>query len=378
MRVAVVRGPNLNAWELANFALLDDDVVTFGSRRGSYESHGLPLPVRRLPCPTDYLRRLPWPVPQATWRFAGSTDHLLGLERALRGFDVAHAAELATPYTLQAVAARRRGAVRRVVATAWENIAAPAYENARVARRVGAVAAGVDRWIAISGRARLHLELAGVPGDRIELLPMGVDVEHFAPVPLGRDGGPLRILCVSRLEAEKGVVDLVVAVRLLHDQGIDAELTLVGEGAQRARVEQLVGALRLDGRVRLTGTVAYAGIPALHREADVFVLASAPRTTWQEQFGFAVVEAMASGLPVLAGASGSLDEVVGDDAQLVRPEDPRALATALAELDRDPDLRRGRGARNRARAEGRFDRRKVSGEIRAFYERALAAPAIAP
>jgi glycosyltransferase involved in cell wall biosynthesis len=338
--------------------------------------------VRRLPCPTDTLRRLPWPIPQATWQFAGSTDRLLGLEYGLGGFDVAHVAELASPYSLQAVRARRRGRVHRVVATAWENIASPPLPNARVGARVAAVAAGVDRWIAITDRARLHLELAGVPPARIEVLAMGVDLEHFAAAAVAAGGhapdGPLRILCVSRLEAEKGVVDLVVAVRLLHDQGIEAELTLVGDGSQRARLERLVGALRLDGRVRLTGTVAYAGIPALHRDADVFVLASASRATWQEQFGFAVVEAMASGLPVLAGASGSLDEVVGDDAQLVRPEDPGALATALAELDRDPELRRSRGARNRARAEERFDRRKVSGEIRAFYERALAAPSIAP
>ena len=376
MRVAVIRGPNLNAWELANFTLPDDEVVTFGSRRGSYESHGLPLPVRRLPCPTDYVRRLPWPVPQAIWQFAGSTDALCGLQLALRGFDIAHAAELASPYSLQAVRARRRGRVKRVVATAWENIAVPPLPNARVAARVAAVAAGVDRWIAISDRARVHLELAGVPAERIEVLPMGVDLDHFSVNPVRSGEGPLRILCVSRLEPEKGVIDLVVAVRVLRDQGIEAELTLAGEGSQRARLEQLAHALGVDDAVDLVGTIPYAEIPALHREADVFALASAPRATWQEQFGFAIVEAMASGLPVLAGASGSLDEVVGDDAQLVRPEDPRSLAAALAQLAGDADLRRSRGARNRARAEQRFDRRAVATQIRAFYERALAAPAI--
>jgi glycosyltransferase involved in cell wall biosynthesis len=373
MRIALVRAGNLNPWELANFAL-DAEVVAFGSRTGSFDAHGLPMTARRLPSPVDYVGRLP-PLGQgAIRRFAGDLDWLSGLEGALEGFDVAHTAELSTPYSWQALRARDRGAVRRVVATVWENIAVPQTANRLVDRRVATVAAGLDRAVAITERARLHLTVAGVPEDRIEVLPMGVDLERFAPVERTVTDGPLRILSVSRLVAEKGVEDLVLAVHLLAARGVDAHLTLAGDGPLRGRLGDMARRLGVEDRVTLAGTVPYDDLPALHHRHDVFVLASGPRAGWQEQFGFAVVEAMASGVPVLAGDSGSLDEVVGDRGQLVTPHQPAALADALQALAADPARRARLGAANRARALERYDRRRVARALEGFYERTLAMP----
>lgn len=372
MRIALVRAGNLNPWELANFDL-PSEVVAFGSRTGSFDAHGLPMAARRLPSPGDAVARLPALAQGAVGRFVGDVAYLGGLQKALTGFDIAHTAELSTLYSWQAVRAREHGAVRRVVATVWENIAVPPPANAAVARRAQTVAAGLDRALAISERARLHLRVAGVPEDRIEVLPMGVDLERFAPVE--RSGtGPLRVLSVSRLVSEKGVEDLVLALRLLADRGVDATLTLAGDGPLRLRLGALAAQLGVADRLTLAGVVPYERLAELHRDHDVFVLASAPRATWQEQFGFAVVEAMASGLPVLAGDSGSLDEVVGDPAQLVTPHQPAALADALAALAADPARRAALGAENRARAEQRYDRRRVAEAIQGFYERALAMP----
>ena len=377
MRVALIRGPNLNPWELGNFEFgpgSEASVVAFGSRRGSYESHGLPLDVRRLWSPSDALGSLP-PVAQAlVYRVAGNYEYLFGLARALDGFDIAHSAELITQYSLQAVRARAAGRVGRVVATVWENIVLPAPENGLVSRRAAEVAAGLDGAIAISEKARLGLAVAGVPEERIEVIPMGVDVSHFLPGARPEDG-PLRVLSVARLVPEKGVEDLVVAMRLLRDRGVDASLTLVGTGPLGGRLLEMADRLGVGDRLTMRGTVPYEQLPAVYGDADAFVLASAPRTTWREQFGFAVVEAMACGLPVLAGHSGSLDEVVGDRAQLVTPHDPVALADALAQLANDARLRESRGAANRERAVARFDRRDVAGRILAFSERVLAAPA---
>jgi glycosyltransferase involved in cell wall biosynthesis len=258
------------------------------------------------------------------------------------------------------------------VATVWENIPLPAPENPVVARRVRTVAAAIDRCIAISDDARLHLELAGVPPDRIDVLPMGIDLQRFSPGADERAPGPLRVLSVARLVSEKGVEDLVVALRLLADRGVGAELTLVGTGPLSGRLEAL--ARELGVALRILGTVPYDDLPDVHRRHDLLVLASAPRATWREQFGFAVVEAMASGLPVLAGDSGSLDEVVGDPEQLVRPHDPEALAAALAALAADPAARRAQGERNRRWAAERYDRLQVAERLGAIYERALAAP----
>jgi glycosyltransferase involved in cell wall biosynthesis len=373
MRVALVRGPNLNPWELSNFELVEG-VCAFGSRAPLQAVDRMGTPVRRLPSPADLLSPLPPLVRGGVFRFLGSVDYLVGLERALHGYDIAHVAELANAYSLQAIRARRRGACKRVVATVWQNIAAPATDGPSY-RRVRAVANGLDRCVAITDDARLHLELAGVPADRIDVLPMGIDLDRFVPRGARFGGGPLRIVSVSRLVPEKGVEDLIVGTRLLADRGVDVQLTLAGAGPLEVRLRSLASELRVADRVSLTGSLPYDRIPALLNGSDVFVLASAPRAAWREQFGFAVVEAMASGLPVLAGDSGSLDEVVGDPAALVKPHDPVELADRLEQLAADPALRQARGAANRARAEERYDRRIAARRLRDVYEHALSSPA---
>ena len=196
-------------------------------------------------------------------RFSGSVEYLAGLEGALRGFDVAHAAELANPYSLQAVRARQRGHVRRVVATVWENIALPHAPNEATRRRMRAVADGVDRFLAITEDARMHLELAGVPRDRIEVFPMGIDLDRFTPAGGERDSRPLRVVSVSRLVSEKGVEDIAVALRLLSDRGVDAQVTLVGTGPLEGRLRSMAGELGLGARLRLAGSVPYDRVPAL-------------------------------------------------------------------------------------------------------------------
>ena len=84
---------------------------------------------------------------------------------------------------------------------------------------------------------------------------------------------------------------------------------------------------------------------------------------------------MACGLPVVAGHSGSLAEVVGDEGSLVVPHDPELLADHLAALAADPERRRREGARNRAWAEERYDRRKVGRDLERLYEEVAARPA---
>ncbi len=374
VRLALVRGTQLGAWDLPNYAFGDgvqaDLFVSRGFAADLGDTSG--FGVRRLGSPADVRRRLGPRFGGALDIAVGPLQYLVGLERALDGYDVAHVVELENPTAVQAVRARRAGRCRRVVASVMENI--PFKPQPPLARRtLTAAAAGVDHCVAVTERARLYLQAEGVPDSRITLLPVGTDVERFRPAE-GRSPGPARIVSVARLEPAKGVEDLVIAVGLLARRGVEADVTFVGDGPLHGRLERVAGEMGVAARVRFE-RIPWREIERAYAAADVFVLASGPTRNWREQFGFAVAEAMASGLPVVVGASGSLPEVAGRPESLVTPHDPIALADALEPLVRDEALRAERGAWNRRRAEEHYDARRVRAALRELYERVLAEPA---
>jgi glycosyltransferase involved in cell wall biosynthesis len=372
MRVALIRGSLLRASELDNFVLPGVDTFVLGSRAVAAQLSGSQPPVVGLPSSGDVLGRLPGRAQAGLQLVAGKTEFLVGMRRALNGVDVAHALELDHPLTDQAVRARDAGACRAVVATVMENIPFPPVANRFVERRVRRIAAGVDRFIAVTERARVHLELNGVDPARITVLPEGIPVDRFGPRPEIAEDAPLSVLTVARLERAKGVEDLVIAIALLARRGIDARVTLVGDGPLAGPLQALARRLGIADRVEVPGAVAWDDLPGVYRSHHVFVLASAPTVNWREQFGFAVVEAMASGLPVLVGESGSLPEVVGEAHSLVAPHDPVSLADALAALAGDPAERRRQGDANRARAAALFDVGRIQRGLIEIYEDVLA------
>jgi glycosyltransferase involved in cell wall biosynthesis len=373
VKVALVRGSLLRGWELPNYEFdwgRPDLMVSAKLRAGPPAERFV---LRRFQSPADLTARLGPRAGGALNLTVGSLEYLAGLERALAGYDIAHGLELSYPFTLQAVRARQRGACRAVVATVMDNIAFKAHPNRRVARRSREVAEGVDRFLAITERARLHLRTAGVPEERIAVLPLGTDIEAFRPRESPREGPPA-LLSVARLEPAKGVEDLVVAAGLLAERGIKFRLSLVGAGPLEGRLVAIARDLGIAERMQIIA-VPWPRLPSIYRDHDVFVLASAPTSNWREQFGFALIEAMASGLPVRVGDSGSLPEVVGRPECLVRPHDPIGLSQALEPLLTDGELRREEGARNRSRAVQHYDQRDIRARIDRIYHEVLEASA---
>ncbi len=178
----------------------------------------------------------------------------------------------------------------------------------------------------------------------IRNLGLGVDVARFAPGPDSGPGaghhdptGPLRVGYVGRLEAHKGVDVLVRAVA--GTPGVTLEV--VGAGPERGRLEELVTALDVADRVGVAGFVDPADLGAVYRRFDLVAVPSLETPSWIEQFGRVAVEAMASGVVVVASDSGSLPQVVADAGVLVPPGDVDAWADALARL-RDDDTERSR------------------------------------
>ncbi|HEX4817857.1 MAG TPA: glycosyltransferase family 4 protein [Nonomuraea sp.] len=258
----------------------------------------------------------------------------------------------AAPLGLLAPRLRRAGAGRVVMLThgheaSWA--AAPGFRA--VLRRIGAHA---DVVTYLGEYTRRRLAEVVPPGKLVRLAP-GVDVTQFRPdaardqvrAELGLDGRPV-VACVSRLVPRKGQDRLILAWPRVLRAVPDAVLLLVGGGPYGRRLERLAA-----GResIRFTGTVPAAGLPGYYAAADVFAMPC--RTRWKgvdvEGLGIVFLEASATGLPVVAGASGGAPDAVrqGETGLVVDGEDPAEIAQAIVELLADPAKARKLGANGR-------------------------------
>jgi glycosyltransferase involved in cell wall biosynthesis len=205
-----------------------------------------------------------------------------------------------------------------------------------------------DKFVCIGRDIERETLNAGIPRDRVHYLPHGVDLQRFRPATVDErsqirkaEGWPSDrpiVLFVGRLSTEKGVLDLLNAWRLLDDAR--SWLVLVGPdmpahpwdagASARAFIEEH----RLQDRVRLYGPSADTA--RLYRAADVFV-----QPSHFESFGISVIEAMASGVPVIAAKVGGMRDflVDGENALLHEPRSPLTIAAALRRALDDAGLR---------------------------------------
>jgi glycosyltransferase involved in cell wall biosynthesis len=186
------------------------------------------------------------------------------------------------------------------------------------------------------------LSLITLPPERVEVVPPGIDERFHAPA--SADGARRRarlglpegyILHVGRLEPRKNLPLLIAAFAQLVHAGLEGDLVLAGPSGWGS--QEVHAALReagLGDRVRLLGYVEPADLPSLYAGARLMVFPSL-----YEGFGFPPLEAMASGVPVVASECSSLAENLAGAAELVPPDDTDALATAIQRLLTDEQLR---------------------------------------
>jgi phosphatidyl-myo-inositol dimannoside synthase len=176
----------------------------------------------------------------------------------------------------------------------------------------------------------------GIAKDRPVVIHPGVEDRFFQPQPAPRpakSGGPLKLLTVARLDARnrrKNVDGVLRAIALLGAEP-DIRYTVVGEGADKPRLESLARDLGIADRVRFTGRLDQSDILAAYREADLFVLAAKASATDVEGFGIVYVEANASGVPVLCSRSGGAVDAVrhGETGILIENADPESIADGI-------------------------------------------------
>ncbi len=185
-----------------------------------------------------------------------------------------------------------------------------------------------------------------LPSAQIQVIPNGVDLERFHPAEVAKDSNELRLLTVGRLSVTKRLPLLLEMIDLLRRQGGKVHLTVVGGGALESELRQQLGRRNLRDAVTLMGRREGSEMPEIYRQHDVFVSAS-----MQEGMSNAMLEAMASGLPIVTTRCEGVDELIGDNGLVVGDSRPETLAAAIRRLADDPALRRAMSAAARKKAE---------------------------
>lgn len=193
-----------------------------------------------------------------------------------------------------------------------------------------------------------------VPKDRkrfdvtVEALSNGVDLSQFAPgkadeavlKKYGLEPGVPRVLYVGRVDPEKSISNVVKAFAGALEKVPDAELVITGDGTDRPRLVELAEDLRIAGKVKFIGRVMPPDIVEIYHGATVFATASETETQ-----GIVLIEAAATGLPLVAVDAGAVREICQNQKNgvLCEPRDVEAMTKALIEVLSDKTLQKKYG-----------------------------------
>ncbi len=211
------------------------------------------------------------------------------------------------------------------------------------------------------------VERLGVLRERFTIVPGAVDVSRFVPEAgreIGHAADPIRFLYHGRVDRRKGALDFVDALAILRDRSVPFRATISGIGPDHAAARERAAACALVDVVAFTGYADYGAVPRVYHQQDVFV-----SPTYAEGFSNTVLEAMASGLPIVScRAVGVMDCVRdGENGLLVEPGDVGAQADALARLAADPSLRRSLATRALEECRRTYSWRAVGDRIMRVY-----------
>ncbi len=224
--------------------------------------------------------------------------------------------------------------------------------------------------VAVSPEVKQQLLQAGVSAERVRLIRNGVPLEGLTTYAPERrheqTGRGLRVGLVGRFAPEKGIDILLRAVAQLREEFLGVQFVVAGDGPDRPELEQLREQLGLGDAVQFLGQQNDMG--ALYRSLDVLVSASR-----QEGLPVALLEGMASGLPVVATMVGAVPEVVQHSRTglLVKTESPGELAEAMRKLLLDPALRRSLGEAGRQRVADCFSAQRMMEDYLSLYQQVL-------
>ncbi|OGD89036.1 hypothetical protein A2693_00055 [Candidatus Curtissbacteria bacterium RIFCSPHIGHO2_01_FULL_40_12] len=372
MRIALVRGPSLNDWELQNWLPLAKrhQLLLVGSTSTKLFTSEATLAWSI--CVGELISKIPLGYFLITSLF-GDPRMIWNLESLIKGYDVAVTAETRSYYSLQAIRAKQKGFIGKVAVTVWENIPFLGDGHPRTRRSKEIVKEEADLFLAVTHQAKKALIKEGVNPKKVTVVPMGVDQSKFKVKSSLSTRNSLKasklkvkdkinILSVGRLVPEKGFDDLLRACEILaKDKSLKEwfHLTIVGEGPQEEKLREMAGYGRLPGLVSFK-KVSYDQMPKVYRSADIFVLASKPTSTWQEQYGMVLAEVASCGLAIVASKSGSNVLVTEKAAVYFYPGNFRQLYFLLIKLIVDEKLRKKKRLEAKMLAVRKFNANRVA------------------
>jgi glycosyltransferase involved in cell wall biosynthesis len=236
------------------------------------------------------------------------------------------------------------------------------------------------KGICVSENLRSKLTKVINQSDRLHVLYNGVNVERFAySDPAERyDGRTVRLLFVGRLVAMKSPMKLVQSFEraraLLASSPIDLKLTIAGEGEEREAICEYIQKQALWPHVDMIGSVHHTRVTELMGSHHIYVQHNIRAADNNEEgFGVIFIEAHASGLPIIATASGGIPEVVvsGQTGYLVEPGDIGAMAECIANLAQSPSRWTAMGTAGRRRIEKLFNQPRQVMRLREIYAACL-------
>lgn len=215
-----------------------------------------------------------------------------------------------------------------------------------------------------------------VPAQQVLTLPNAIDCAPYARVSRSRSdpAQPLKLIYVGRLIRSKGPYEALQAMSIAKAHGIKASLVIAGSGPEESALRDYADKLGVASDVRLTGPICGDRKIGMLAQSDAFVLA----TYHPEGLPYALLEAMAAGLPVITTRIGAIPDVVADGVHglFVPSRDPEAIYRAIVALSADRDLLASMSAACRTRVTAAYSIERLSDGFRRLYSEMSAAKPI--
>jgi glycosyltransferase involved in cell wall biosynthesis len=354
--IYLLRANHANEFELQNYAPIATE-LQISVITSQHPLTPVPMSTTKLWSPTDLpdllMRR------QLLNRLIGGEQWLIGLGNVISkryndlNHCIMHTAETYTPYTHQAVELRKRNEITKLICTCWETIPHANEKFARLRNWKKEAYKYIDLFHTPTERAKQALVAEGVDPQKVIVIPYGIDLSRFCPCLSGvsRKIRPL-VLTVSRLEKEKGIEDVIAVAQELPEY----DFLIVGRGTYNPRGSNIK-----------TTSISYSEIHKLYQKANLFFLPSITMPTWEEQYGMALVEAMACGLPIVTTNSGAIPEVVGDAGVLIEEGNVDKMVKTIRNLLTSPDLITKYSKLSHVRATKFYDSKKIAEKLKNLY-----------